>query len=47
VLPKKKKKKKERKWAKDIKKHLTRIYRSSKKLNSPKINEPIKNWELN
>jgi hypothetical protein len=28
---------------------ITRIYRELKKLNSPKINEPIKNWatELN
>jgi hypothetical protein len=26
---------------------ITRIYRELKKLNSPQINEPIKNWELN
>jgi hypothetical protein len=28
---------------------ITRIYRELKKLNSPKVNEPIKNWatELN
>jgi hypothetical protein len=24
---------------------ITRMYRESKKLNSPKINEPIKKWE--
>jgi hypothetical protein len=26
---------------------INRIYRELKKLNSPQINEPIKNWELN
>jgi hypothetical protein len=26
---------------------ITRIYRELKKLNSPKINEPIKKWQLN
>jgi hypothetical protein len=26
---------------------IKRIYRELRKLNSPKINEPIKKWELN
>jgi hypothetical protein len=26
---------------------ITRIYREIKKLNSPKINEPIKKWQQN
>jgi hypothetical protein len=26
---------------------ITRIYRELKKLNSPKISEPIKKWQLN
>jgi hypothetical protein len=26
---------------------ITRIYREPKKLNSPKINEPIKKWAMN
>jgi hypothetical protein len=26
---------------------ITRIYRELKKLNSPKMNEPIKKWQLN